>query len=270
MIRTLVKYLSFVAAFGRAKGTILFLHYRRDIRANGRQPAKEYSFSILPHRVSLRPGTTDWPVLDQIYIQRQYDVPGKLHRAAIASHIQRIKDSGKAPMIIDAGAYVGLSSVYFATTYPDCKVVAVEPENGNFAILRRNAAHYPNIATVRAGITGSSGHLGISNTGEEYAFQVTPSSGITDIPAFTIPDILAQFPGHAPVIVKIDVEGSERSIFDSADWLASVPAIFIETHDLQMPWQGCGHAVLKALATTPRDYLIAGENLMAIAPVPKQ
>ena len=38
--------------------------------------------------------------------------------------------------IIDGGANIGLTSVFFANRYPKAEIVAVEPEEGNFEMLR--------------------------------------------------------------------------------------------------------------------------------------
>ena len=41
-------------------------------------------------------------------------------------------------VIIDAGANIGTSSIFFAKKYPDAKVFAIEPEQGNYDILQKN------------------------------------------------------------------------------------------------------------------------------------
>src|SRR5262245_8086929 len=52
--------------------------------------------------------------------------------------------SGPDPrVIVDAGANIGLSSIWFATQYPEAKVIAIEPNRDNFALLEENTAAYP-------------------------------------------------------------------------------------------------------------------------------
>ena len=43
-------------------------------------------------------------------------------------------------LIIDAGAYTGLSTLYYATKYPGAKIIAVEAESSNFEVLERHTS----------------------------------------------------------------------------------------------------------------------------------
>ena len=47
--------------------------------------------------------------------------------------------------IVDAGANIGLASVIFANRWPDATIIAIEPEAGNFDLLKKNVAPYGNI-----------------------------------------------------------------------------------------------------------------------------
>jgi methylase of polypeptide subunit release factors len=74
-----------------------------------------------------RNGTKDLSVLKQVFVERQYDFP--LPKAPIS--------------IADAGTNSGLLAVYFANRYPGASVIAIEPEDSNFKLLKRNASPYP-------------------------------------------------------------------------------------------------------------------------------
>lgn len=42
------------------------------------------------------------------------------------------------PVIIDAGAHIGLASLYFKSLYPQAIIIALEPNPDNFALLQTN------------------------------------------------------------------------------------------------------------------------------------
>src|SRR5450755_1360246 len=63
--------------------------------------------------------------------------------------------------IVDVGANIGLTSVYYARRYPQARVISVEAEASNFAILCRNVARYPNIVPVHAALWNRDGFVGV-------------------------------------------------------------------------------------------------------------
>ncbi len=58
-------------------------------------------------------------------------------------------------------------------------------------------------------------------------------------------------------LIKMDIEGSEFSLFESEDWLQRVGALSMEVH----PLQGDPNAILKVLDQQGFTYVIADENL---------
>lgn len=49
-------------------------------------------------------------------------------------------------VIVDAGANIGLTAVYFANQFPAARILALEPESSNYALLCKNTAAYPQAA----------------------------------------------------------------------------------------------------------------------------
>ncbi|SHL96074.1 FkbM family methyltransferase [Chitinophaga sp. CF418] len=54
----------------------------------------------------------------------------------------RFKADTDAPYIIDCGANIGLSILYFKWLYPKAKVLAFEPDGDNLVILQKNVESY--------------------------------------------------------------------------------------------------------------------------------
>jgi hypothetical protein len=68
------------------------------------------------------------------------------------------------------------------------------------------------------------------------------------------------------LIVKVDIEGYETSLFRSnTAWAAQTPLVVFEMHDWLFHWRGTGDAIFRRLTQRPRDYLVRGENIFSFA-----
>ena len=54
--------------------------------------------------------------------------------------------------ILDLGAYIGISTIWFADKYPEAKIVALEPNKNAFALLRNNTVIYSNVSICNKAI----------------------------------------------------------------------------------------------------------------------
>ena len=195
--------------------------------------------------VALRRGTTDLTVFEQVFVFGIYELPFDF----------------EPRFIIDGGANVGYTSVYFASRYPGARIVAVEPEPANAAILRRNVAPYPNVTVVEAAIWHEHAPVEIANPGaSNWAFRVRPAtSGSQTVDALT-PDELADTHGAAEIdILKLDIEGAEREVLShSAAWLGRVGILIVELHEATAP--GANAALRSAIASHDFEPLPEAES----------
>jgi precorrin-6B methylase 2 len=60
----------------------------------------------------------------------------------------KIKINTEPKFILDCGANIGSSSVFFVNLFPLAQIIAVEPELENFKILVKNAVPHNNIILV--------------------------------------------------------------------------------------------------------------------------
>jgi FkbM family methyltransferase len=158
-------------------------------------------------------------------------------------------DLPTAPQLIfDLGANVGYSSVYFALRWPGARVLAVEPEPSNVAMLRRNVAAFPQIDVIEAGVWPHPGWLALEDVGKGYwGMRVRATGDPAGVPAVTIPELMERAGTDWVDFVKIDIEGSEHELFsDETEWLCAVGALMLELHDRYRP--GCRDAVERAIA----------------------
>jgi FkbM family methyltransferase len=187
--------------------------------------------------VFLRFGTTDPPVLDQVLRARQYAA--------------RFPEAPRT--IVDAGAHIGLAAVYFAVTYPDAEILAIEPDPGNFELLRRNTRKLPGVVPIHGALEGETGYVKIVNpTAENWMYRVAAASpdDPAAVPALTVPDLLARSATGRIDLLKLDIEGAEVDVLSTSDeWIDRVETIAIELHDRYRP--GCTEAFERVAPSFP-------------------
>lgn len=203
---------------------------------------------------------TDSQVADQILTDSGYRLP--MSRDRLDAQLDEIRAKGKTPLIIDCGAHIGISARYFAETYPDAIVVAVEPDQENMALAVRNCAGINNISLTQAAIGSTEGFASVVNPDSKgWMRRIARSEMSAGLPITTIPAIVAQYPTASLAIVKIDIEGFESDLFESnLDWIDSCPLIIIELHDWFFPGQSTSANFLRAIAGRARDFAWRGEN----------
>ncbi|GFO55064.1 hypothetical protein GMSM_20710 [Geomonas sp. Red276] len=143
-----------------------------------------------------------------------------------------------ASVIVDAGANIGTSAIYFARRFPEATVYAIEPEEDNFRLLVENTASYGNIVPIRAALWGTRCSRKIKNrqTGP-WGYTVADTDGAAEatgqeIDCITMATLLADFGLERIDILKIDIEGGEKEVFEaSASWIDKVDVVAAELHD---------------------------------------
>lgn len=177
---------------------------------------REYS-----HPIYVRPGTTDAGVVIQNLIRKEY---GRLPRNMTAS------------FIIDAGANVGDTSLFFLRRFRNCRIIALEPHPVFFPIASRNLNPYSNVTLLRKGLWDC-------ETALTFSDDSTGSSVCSGKPAATViettdvPSILEQYGADHIDILKMDIEGAERNVIlnnNSDSWLQRTSMIIVELHGSQI------------------------------------
>lgn len=163
--------------------------------------------------------------------------------------------------IVDAGANIGTSSIFFATKYPDARIYAIEPEAGNYELLRLNTRNYGNIIPIHAAIWGEkctrsiqnrfTGHWGY--TVSETANESTPTG--QEIICLTIKSLINKYRIKKIDLLKMDIEGGEKNVLEnSKSWIGHVDTMTVELHDRIC--MGCDRAFY--LAT--KDFVFFEKN----------
>jgi FkbM family methyltransferase len=185
----------------------------------------------IKHPVQVRLRSSDISTLQQVLVEAGYGCV-----------------FAKTPqVIVDAGANIGLTSVFYANRYPNTKIIAIEPVASNYAMLKINTAPYPGIVPVQGALWKEQTELDIVDPGAgEWGFQTVPThtdqrespGGTGKVRAFTMDQLIAEHAIDGIDLLKVDIEGSEKEVFEGAkSWIGRVGAIAVELHDQIKP--GC-------------------------------
>jgi FkbM family methyltransferase len=220
--------------------------------------------------ISLREGTSDWLTFDQMFVNEDYNLKALKRYPEFSALYEEMSREG-TPLILDVGANIGLSSLYFHHVWPAAQIISVEPSEGNFGLLCLNTGTNPSIYPLLAGIASKSLRLQLVDPkAEKNAFTTKPLEPGADggIQAVTVPEILRRYPGekgYSPFIVKIDIEGAEAELFsENVGWINEFPLLIIELHDWLYPGKATSRSFLQAISQVDRDFVYLAGNVFSI------
>ena len=236
LIQGLIGSNSKIYQFGAMILDFLYVAHKEGVRAwfSLRQLQRESLSDLSPipvklhtlqHPIFIRPGTEDVPTIINNIIREEY------------GNFQPVSDPR---WMIDAGAYIGDTTAYFLSRFPKLNVIALEPNPPSHEMASRNLKPYNERAVVikkalwvedcNAFFEGDSTGASIQDRGFE-------------IECISMPTIIKQFSIYRIDILKMDIEGAEKSIFASnpEEWLSRTNLLIIEIH---------GPEILSLVSTT--------------------
>jgi len=236
------RLLPLIKTFGLFDGIVFFI--RRIFKKDGSYYSSRYHSNI-----HLRNKYADKITFKQVFLEAQYnfDIPFT------------------PTTIIDGGANIGLASVYFSYRYPSASIVAVEPNKKNFEMLEKNIASFSKVKAKNGGIWNDNKNLVIVNAQDyDNSFMVeeveagTPNS----IPTFSIVSIMQEQKWATIDLLKLDIEGSEKEVFEKnyESWLPHTKMIIVEVHDHMR--KGSAKSVFTATNKYNFSFSMNHENLI--------
>jgi FkbM family methyltransferase len=136
-----------------------------------------------------------------------------------------------APRIIDGGANIGLSVIFFKRLFPRARVTAFEPDPDVFAALAKNMRSFGlgDVELVNKALWVREETLGFHQDGADGGrLNVAQDHGRSLI----VPTLRLQSYLNEPVdMLKLDIEGAEVDVLlDCADRLSNVRNCYVEYH----------------------------------------
>ena len=218
-----------------------------------------------------RQQSSDQDVIKQVMVDHEYDLRRLARAGELLDYVKRRAATGGKPLIVDAGANIGAASIYFLGNLPSARIVAIEPDRGNFALLSKNVEGL-GIEIINAAVSSTAGHARVVDPGRgHWAYRTEPVAEGDNaggaVPRVTINDIFRAHAAQAfPFLVKIDIEGAEGDLFSaSTEWVARTPLLIVELHDWMLPKGRTSQPFLQCIAALDRDFLHVGENIYSIA-----
>jgi FkbM family methyltransferase len=178
-----------------------------------------------------------WAIYE-VWMESNYDLPFEVRRR----------------VLVDLGANIGLTSLWYAKRMGFEKVLAVEPSAGNAAVarknLRENKVHSTLTEAAIGAVEGEAMFFEYNwSTHNALVFEPTeqPRSGgglkllcKYHVPILSMRQLLENLATGTRVdLLKLDIEGGEQELFASdISWLDSVDAITAEFHlpHANVPW----------------------------------
>ena len=185
--------------------------------------------------IQLRKNTSDFFIFNQIFIRKDYaDLVAKM-KIAITPE--------QSPLIIDAGANIGCATLFFYAYFNHAQIIGVEPETSNFEMLKKNveANHLKNVILKRAALWNTLAKLHLKSDFRDQshaAFRVEESGGVSvgeGLPGCTVTQLTELVNYNEVTLLKIDIEGAEKIIFEDKKYLQSflphTRLIAVEVHE---------------------------------------
>lgn len=211
----------------------------------------------------------DRGVIEQIFVNQDYDItPWAQGKKLIEYHNEQ--SQLRPSLIVDAGANIGASVLYFLNSFQSSFVFSIEPEPMNWQLLEINTAGYPNNFNFHGAISNIDGEVFLQDPGlSDWGFRTSSTGDKDDSNARIVKSIspvsILSSPlvsGMTPLILKVDIEGGESKLFEGdTSWLEKFPLVIIELHDWLLPFSGSSKNFLKAVSQHEFDFVYRGENV---------
>jgi FkbM family methyltransferase len=138
--------------------------------------------------------------------------------------------------IVDVGANIGATAVFFSATYPNAKIYALEPAREAFSFLQRNTATLPNVRLFNFGAFDKDTTAGLylgneASVTNSLVANVMTSAASETVQLRRMSTFLAEQGIDRISLLKLDTEGAELPILnDLLPMLPRIDAIFVEYH----------------------------------------
>lgn len=214
---------------------------------------------------------SDHAVIKQIFKNQGYSTKRFRRHADILRRYHKILAAGDQPLVVDCGANIGASAIYFALLFPKAIILAVEPNNDNYALLQKNTKDFKQIHAQHCAVGSHDGVLNLFDPGagpDAYRTSTSDCSNIGkyigEVKCRSLKNLISDA-SAVPFLLKIDIEGAEADLFSKyLEPFTAFYLVIVELHDWLLPGQANSRNFLAWHASSDRDFVYHGENVFSI------
>lgn len=153
--------------------------------------------------------------------------------------IYHFETKNPKPYIIDAGAHIGMSTLYLKRLYPNAEIMAIEPNPITFELLEHNIWQngLTDIKAINTALDPKKNNITLHQDPEGQWLSSTSIhpgawNGEQKTKSITVPaQPLSDFIGRDTDLLKIDIEGAEIPVLlEAKNQLHFVQKIILECH----------------------------------------
>lgn len=174
------------------------------------------------------------------------------------SEAYKFKANNSKPYIIDCGANLGMSIIYFKELYPEASILAFEADSHIFSFLEKNifSFDYEDVILVNKAVWNKEGDVIFYEEGGAGG-KIEEVNELTNkhksIPSTRLKKYLK---GKKVDFLKLDIEGAEYEVLkDCSEELNNVDFLFVEYHSIENTTQNL-HSILQIIQNAGFRYHI--------------
>jgi FkbM family methyltransferase len=208
-------------------------------------------------KLRFRPAASDSDVIWQVFLTDEFSWLPRLDGVST---------------IVDCGANIGATSFLFLNAFPNARVAAIEPDRGNYEVLRKNLEQFGNRAmALQAAVWSSDTTLRLVRgeflDGREWTYQAKehPDTSLEAVQGKSLLTVLGELGAESIDLLKVDIEGGELDLFSNGpqSWLPRIRNVSIELHG-----EECADAFFSAMSRYDFELIRRGELTVCLGVTP--
>lgn len=217
-LKWLIFNFSIISVF---KVLIYYMKKKLNLLDNKKEFLVKFKFMKKTIKFRLRENKDDFAILREIFLHQVYDIPHQ-------------KVSGN---ILDLGAHIGTSAVFFSKVYPTSKIWCCEPDPESRKILLFNLGiNKVNANVLNLAISDKKDFKKFSINKDNPAYSKMDNKGSLVVQTQTLDNLIEGLNLPKVDLIKMDIEGEEIAALDGLKKRSADIKMFIcETHYNEYP-----------------------------------